>query len=100
MTFSEALQAIKQGKKVTRHRWKSGDKKHIKINRGTLDRDFFEMAGPNAGAVLFGGIPIKLFDETTTLENRAPSIVIMIKGKLKDWKCTMKDLLAEDWIIL
>ena len=95
IAFSEALEALKRGKKVARRGW-NGKGMFIYLHKGSLPADV-EYAGG------FEGIEFKLFEDGDcgTIP-RLPSIAFKTAtgSTLIGWLASQSDILAEDWIIL
>jgi hypothetical protein len=86
MNFSEALEHLKQGKKVARSGW-NGKNMFVFLVPGST----FQVNRPP----LLG-----IYPEGTTI-NYCPHVDMRTAdGKIVPWLCSQTDLLAEDWIVI
>lgn len=93
-TFGEALEAIKQEKRVARAGW-NGKGMFIYLNKGAIDHE------PEADNI--EGIPSGLFEVWHQgIVTRLPNINMKAASgsTVTGWLASQTDLLAEDWEIL
>jgi len=96
MNFGDAIEALKQGKQVSRNGW-NGKGMFIYLNRGSADyqsEDEFEQ---------IEGINANLFDRGATgAVTRLPNLNMKAAtgSTVTGWLASQTDLLAEDWGIV
>ncbi len=96
LTFGQAVEALKQGKRVARLGW-NGKGMFIYLNRGSVDRNSQQDQSH------FDGVPENLLDTgdagTTT---RLPNINMRAASgnTVTGWLASQTDILAEDWSAL
>lgn len=101
MTFSQALEKIKQGERVCRLGW-NGKDIFAYLNKGS--RDISDGAYPKLpeGAINVFGIPFHLFEMGDTgTGTRNPSLCLKTAQNTTTvgWTPSQTDMLAEDWMI-
>lgn len=94
MTFSEALDAMKLGEKVTRNRWSRGSFVWLKPQamvkeEWCKDEILKDIAHRNGGAVYAHGTFCKLYGAISELMEN--------ESILTGWVPSVEDILAEDW---
>lgn len=96
MTFGEALQALKDGRRVARKGW-NGKGMFLFLNQGSIDTT---RTDPNSA---IDGVPTRLFsldgDENTV--TRLPNINMRAASgaTVTGWLASQTDMLAEDWVL-
>jgi hypothetical protein len=86
VNFSDALDAVKTGKKITRVGW-NGPGQYVVYQRG-----YPEGIAINANTANATGIP-----EGTVCVFRPYLMMCTVDGSFVPWEPTVSDVLAEDW---
>lgn len=105
MDFGKALEAIKQGKAVTRMGW-NGNGMSIHLNKGSIDPTIYGFMDNNPDVPkisTINGVPIDLFGfGDTGITTRLPNIDMKTASGsvVHGWLASQIDILAEDWEII
>lgn len=112
LSFSVALIALREGKKVCRNGW-NGKGMNIKIGKGVLpcEDPTATMSKEDIAATLadteahishIDGVDISLFRSSETAEHTIMPTIMMkaATGSYFSWNPNILDLLADDWQIL
>lgn len=83
MNFGQALEALKQGKRVSREGWNGKDMFLFLVPGST-----FEVNRPPL---------IHIFPESTRIKYHAHIDMKTAQGDIVPWLCSQTDMLAEDW---
>ena len=76
MTFSQAVEAAKQGKKITRAAW--GEGQYIALSTGI---SYTSISG-----------------DTVAVSTNDPEFILVLRSRIRgDWAAGAEDMLAEDW---
>jgi hypothetical protein len=106
LPFGQAIEAIKQGKAVTRAGW-NGKGMRISLTRGNIDPDMYGFTGMEHPKYPHGstieGVDMGLFslgDKGSA--TRLPNISMMTASGsvVNGWLASQADMLAEDWLIM
>lgn len=92
MNFGEAIEALKQDKKVARSGW-NGKNMWLFMNRGRFDAD-------KVDSTLIDGVSTGLFDPSGTDTTMVLPHLCMVAASgslVTGWLASQTDILAEDW---
>lgn len=111
LNFGQALEALKQGSKISRIGW-NGKGMYLSMASGQIACEDVELSDEDAAATLadagsaithIDGVPISLFNGNTSTEaNVLPHIYMRTAtgNIVNGWLASQTDMLAEDWCIL
>jgi hypothetical protein len=83
MNFSQALEYIKQGRRLTRAGWHG--------------RGMFVFLVPGSEFVVSRPPLLGIYPEGTTINYHAHVDMVAADGRVAPWLCSQVDMLAEDW---
>lgn len=100
VTFAQALEAAKQGKRIARNGW-NGKGMWVYVNKGSMDKT--GLPPHHEGQAFSEGIDLTLFESgdagtCTRLPNL--NMVAATGSTVTGWLASQTDLLADDWVIL
>lgn len=86
MDFSDALYALKQGKKVCRSGWNG--------------KDMFLFLVPGSEFVVNRPPLLGIYPPGTTIKYHAHVDMKTAQGNIVPWLCSQTDMLADDWEVI
>ena len=95
MNFGKAIEALKEGKLVTRDGWNGKGMFVMKQIPAEIGLDII----PRMQSVQQSAKDI-LIDRGTTLKYENQMLIIKLDGTADSWVPSSSDILAEDWVIL
>lgn len=102
LTFSEALEAAKQGKAISREGW-NGKGMCVYLNLGSIDIESIPEENRGDSSFRQDGIKIDMFvSRDTGTVTRLPNLNMKSASgaTVTGWLASQTDLLADDWCIL
>lgn len=102
LTFSEALEAAKQGKRISREGW-NGKGMFVSLNKGSCNFESVQGVPSPESITHIEGIKREHFEHGDTgTVTRLPNLDMKAAtgSTVRGWLASQTDLLAEDWCIL
>ncbi|MBC8159541.1 MAG: DUF2829 domain-containing protein [Alphaproteobacteria bacterium] len=85
MTFSEALEYVKAGRRVAREGWNSKDMFIFLVPGSTFEVNRAPLLG--------------IYPEGTVINYRPHVDMKTVDGQIVPWICSQSDMLEEDWVL-
>jgi hypothetical protein len=107
MNFGQAIEALKEGKKIARKNW-NGKNMYLYLNKGLVDpRSLIDQVSgdliPEENLGDISGIKMSLFNGGSLgMTTRLPNINMITANDelVMGWLASQTDILAEDWYII
>lgn len=101
LNFGQAIEALKEGKKVAREGW-NGKGMFIYLNKGSIDGYEFDKLRGKEWPMLIGKVDCNLFEKGDKgTDTRMPNFYISnVDKSYSTWVPSINDCLAEDWLIV